>query len=55
MIREIVIPLLPDTSFKEIGNIGWSISKSRSKAVELEQQARDIVERWIESEGTSNG
>jgi hypothetical protein len=51
MIRETIVPLLPDKLLEEIGTIGWNISTLRSKALEKEQQARNIVEQWIESEG----
>lgn len=51
MIRQVVIPKPEDKVIEEIGAIGYQISQARSEAIEKEQQARVLVENWIESEG----
>lgn len=50
-IKETVIPLLSSDQIEEIGAIGYQITQARSEAIEKEQQARNLVEKWIESEG----
>lgn len=44
MLRQVVIPKLPEEYIEEIGNAGWKISQMRSEGIQKEHQARQIVE-----------
>ena len=51
MIRQAVIPKAEEKFIEEIGTIRYQIAQARTEAIEKEQEARNLVEKWIESEG----
>lgn len=51
MIKQVIIPKPKDKVIEEIGTIALTVSQARSEAIDKEQQARKLVEEFIELEG----
>jgi type I restriction enzyme, S subunit len=48
MIQQVIIPKLTDKLVKELGKVGHQISCDRTTAIQKEEQARNILESFIE-------